>query len=101
MPGMTGVETARVVGRLFPSVPILIVTLDVRSTLLSFGNSVSSIHCLSTNLNPDSVRVSCEDIADGEGVSFTRRHRLPTPSDGHFLTNFRKLIGAGFPATIR
>jgi DNA-binding NarL/FixJ family response regulator len=40
MPGMTGVEAARVLGRLLPSVPVLIVTLYITAQLVALAKSV-------------------------------------------------------------
>lgn len=40
MPGMTGVEAARVIGRILPSVPVLIVTLYITAQLVAEAKSV-------------------------------------------------------------
>ena len=39
MPGMTGVEAARVLSRLLPSTPILIFTLDITAQLVEQAKS--------------------------------------------------------------
>jgi DNA-binding NarL/FixJ family response regulator len=40
MPGMTGVEAGQVLGRLFPSIPVLIVTLYITDQLVAEAKSV-------------------------------------------------------------
>jgi two-component system, NarL family, invasion response regulator UvrY len=40
MPGMTGVEAARILKRVLPSVPILIVTLEITAQLVEQAKSV-------------------------------------------------------------
>ncbi len=40
MPGMTGVEAARVLGRVLPSIPILLFTLDVTAQLVEQAKNV-------------------------------------------------------------
>ena len=40
MPGMTGIEAGQVLGRLLPSVPVLIVTLSITAQLVAQAKSV-------------------------------------------------------------
>lgn len=39
MPGMTGIESAQIIGCLLPSVPVLIITLDVTAQLVAEAKS--------------------------------------------------------------
>lgn len=42
MPGMTGVEAARILKRVLPSIPILIVTLEITNQLVEQAKSVGA-----------------------------------------------------------